>query len=65
MRRTRRADEVGAADSARALVRLASDPVERWRRRALALDRAASLPTWDESVAAFDALLLRVTGRLS
>ena len=44
---------------ARALDRLASDPAERERRAILARERAASLPTWDDSIQAFDALLRR------
>ena len=43
----------------RALVRLADDPVEWARRAAHARARAASLPTWDDSGAAFAALLER------
>jgi glycosyltransferase involved in cell wall biosynthesis len=45
---------------ARALQRLACDPAERRRRAECARERAASLPTWDASVAAFSAAL---TGR--
>jgi glycosyltransferase involved in cell wall biosynthesis len=56
------ADLVGAGDIAglaRALERLARDPAERERRAALAREHAASLPTWDNSVAAFEQLLVR------
>jgi glycosyltransferase involved in cell wall biosynthesis len=44
----------------RALEALARDPRERTRRAGLARERAASLPTWDASVAAFERALLRV-----
>jgi glycosyltransferase involved in cell wall biosynthesis len=48
---------------ARALERLARDPVERRRRAACALERAATLPTWAESCLAFNDILERaVTG---
>ena len=50
--------DVGAM--ARAITRLA-DPEERQRRAAHARERAASLPRWSASVAAFDALLTRLT----
>jgi len=38
---------------ARALERLADDPDERRCRAARARERAASLPTWDQSCTAF------------
>ena len=44
---------------ARALERLARDPAERRRRARQAIERAATLPTWEESGAAFAATLER------
>ena len=53
-------DVVGLA---RALDRLGRDPAERRRRAALALERAASLPTWEASCEAFAAILTPVVAR--
>jgi glycosyltransferase involved in cell wall biosynthesis len=49
------------AGLARALARLVNDPDERQRRAGLARDRATHLPTWDQSVVAFDNLVRRLT----
>jgi glycosyltransferase involved in cell wall biosynthesis len=46
---------------ARAIARLASDPSERRRRARRARERAAGLPRWSESIAAFDRILSNVT----
>jgi glycosyltransferase involved in cell wall biosynthesis len=54
------ADLVPVGDTwamARAIARLAADPAGRQRRADHARERAASLPQWSESVAAFDELL--------
>jgi glycosyltransferase involved in cell wall biosynthesis len=48
-------DDAGAL--ARAIERLAASPAERQRRSALARERARSLPTWADSLAAFEHLL--------
>ena len=53
-------DVVGLA---RALDRLASDGAERVRRSSLAREHATTLPTWSDSISAFDALLRRVARR--
>jgi len=45
------------AGLARALERLDGDPAERQRRAVLARERAASLPTWNDGIAAFERLL--------
>ncbi|MCC7369759.1 MAG: glycosyltransferase family 4 protein [Chloroflexi bacterium] len=50
--------DVGAL--ARAIERLARSPDERHRRAALARERAASLPTWSDSILAFERLLQAV-----
>ncbi|MBA2448594.1 MAG: glycosyltransferase family 4 protein [Chloroflexi bacterium] len=47
------------AGLAGALTRLAHDPIERQRRSACARERASSLPNWEESCAAFAAVLDR------
>jgi glycosyltransferase involved in cell wall biosynthesis len=47
----------------RAIERLARDPAERRRRSALARERAASLPTWQESIDAFAAILRSLPDR--
>jgi glycosyltransferase involved in cell wall biosynthesis len=49
------------AGLARALTMLADDSVERKRRAELARQRAAQLPSWSESVAAFDEMLRHPT----
>ena len=51
------------AGLARALQRLARDPAERRRLAALALERAASLPTWEESCAQFADVLEQLLAR--
>lgn len=48
-------DDRGAL--ARAIARLAASPEDRQRRARLALERARELPTWTESITAFEQLL--------
>jgi glycosyltransferase involved in cell wall biosynthesis len=50
------ANDIG--ELVRAIERLASSPDEQRRRAALALERARTLPTWAESTAAFEHLLV-------
>lgn len=52
------------AAMARALARLAADPAERRRRATHALERAASLPTWEQACAAFETVLREALDRI-